>query len=701
MFWRGAGLRKFFFLRMYWRRRVTMNKSIVINVLAFLFLVSGSSAETFLITDMQDSKSWGDWFTDTEPTDYHPYYYSPYFRYNDQDWGWTHTLVFEQPVQEVVLATLSIEAWDVDLGEIHEIYGDGIYLGTLTPGPNQMETSNGEGYGVEWCTTKLNLDADALAALMDGTMDIWMDIDAANPNGPERFAWGVTLRKSTLTVIYTDSLVDPNILPDEPNIPPDDTPVQLKTYLFSPVDISLPTVNDPGDGISQMGVEQAWFAFDLSSIPDGEEVVSASFLADMIDYDGEPSERTLWYHSDDSWIVTSLPNLSDPGNLPANGPVIGTVIHGNNYWSLITIDIDMSTHDWSSDLIDNYITFMLTGPSNGFNASGAVILLNAELEVITISASGQTNNGKGDALLTFGPEDIVQADDLDIVVPGYSVPSCFDWNNDGLQDLVIGQGGSSGDAKIRVYLNLGTESCPRFSDSFCFYAKSYTSVLTCPASGCLGCFPRVLYWDSDACKDMLVGQADGTVKIFQNLWTDIMPVFDVGTFLTVGEADSKESIHVGGRATPAVVDWNNDGRKDLVVGALDGKIRIFINEGTDTEPDFILESFVQENGANLIVPSGRSSPDVLDMDYDGRKDILTGNTEGQLLFYRNIGTDDAPEFSGYTLIQSDGVVIDLPDSPRSRPFLCYWNVDDYPDVLVGAGDGKVHLYQGALITELY
>ena len=38
--------------------------------------------------------------------------------------------------------------------------------------------------------------------------------------------------------------------------------------------------------------------------------------------------------------------------------------------------------------------------------------------------------------------------------------------------------------------------------------------------------------------------------------------------------------------------------------------------------------------------------------------------------------------------------IDLAGSPRSRPFVCDWNEDGYPDVLIGAGDGLVRLYEG-------
>lgn len=54
-----------------------------------------------------------------------------------------------------------------------------------------------------------------------------------------------------------------------------------------------------------------------------------------------------------------------------------------------------------------------------------------------------------------------------------------------------------------------------------------------------------------------------------------------------------------------------------------------------------------------------------------------------------------------SLVESSGVPIDLPGLPRSRPFVCYWTgdghfgpIDGYLDVLIGAADGKVHLYRG-------
>ncbi len=311
----------------------------------------------------------------------------------------------------------------------------------------------------------------------------------------------------------------------------------------------------------------------------------------------------------------------------------------------------------------------------------------------------------GDLLLNLGPEELVQANGVDIKVPGYSVPSFVDWNNDNLKDLVIGEGGGSGDAKVRVYINVGTEPNPQFSDYF--YAQSEGADLTCPASGCLGCFPRMVYWDDDMRKDLLIGQADGTVKIFLNIGTDESSMFDSGTALQVGYPGLEADLDVGARATPTTVDWNNDGKTDLVVGGLDGKIHIYLNCGCGgaIPPRFYFSQpsgqFAQANGQDLIVYGKRSSPAICDLDGDGNKDILTGNTNGQLLFYKNVGTDAEPNFSDYSLVKSDGVDIDLPDSPRSRPFVCFWTgdgyfgpIDGYPDVLIGAADGKVHLYRG-------
>ncbi|MFH1277317.1 MAG: T9SS type A sorting domain-containing protein [Candidatus Eisenbacteria bacterium] len=298
-----------------------------------------------------------------------------------------------------------------------------------------------------------------------------------------------------------------------------------------------------------------------------------------------------------------------------------------------------------------------------------------------------------------GPEETISAGGVEIAVPGYSVPSFAFWDGDALPDLLVGEGGGAyPDGKVRVYPNVGTLSEPLFDGWF--YVQSDGEDLICPGSGCMGCFPRVVHWDGDGKKDLVIGRSDGTVWIYKNIGTDPSPTFDGGTPIRVGEPGSEVNIDVGNRATPIVTDWNLDGKQDLVVGAYDGKIHLFLNEGEDTLPVFRIETFAIEDGLDLLVPTARSSPEFADWDGDGVRDLLTGNTEGQILVYSNVGTDDAPLFSGYIFEESGGSSIDLAGSARSRPFVCAWGEDDYLDLLVGAGDGKVRLYEGVSDTGL-
>ena len=83
--------------------------------------------------------------------------------------------------------------------------------------------------------------------------------------------------------------------------------------------------------------------------------------------------------------------------------------------------------------------------------------------------------------LNLGSEELVQDDEGDIDVFGYSVPSSVHWDDDGLKDLVVGEGSGTYTGKVRVYLNEGTSSYPQFSNYF--YAQSNYSDLTVPGSG--------------------------------------------------------------------------------------------------------------------------------------------------------------------------------------------------------------------------
>jgi hypothetical protein len=96
----------------------------------------------------------------------------------------------------------------------------------------------------------------------------------------------------------------------------------------------------------------------------------------------------------------------------------------------------------------------------------------------------------------------------------------------------------------------------------------------------------------------------------------------------------------------AVVDWNNDGALDLVLGSYEGEIFVRLNEGTRTKPAYATKNIrVQADGKDLLVPGGHATPVIADWDGDGLWDILTGSANGGVYWYRNIGKLGAPKFA--------------------------------------------------------
>jgi len=60
-----------------------------------------------------------------------------------------------------------------------------------------------------------------------------------------------------------------------------------------------------------------------------------------------------------------------------------------------------------------------------------------------------------------------------------------------------------------------------------------------------------------------------------------------------------------GHAAPHVIDWNSDGKPDLLVGQFGGgRLRIYGNVGTAAEPVFGGFEYLRAGGAEATVPSG-------------------------------------------------------------------------------------------------
>jgi hypothetical protein len=81
------------------------------------------------------------------------------------------------------------------------------------------------------------------------------------------------------------------------------------------------------------------------------------------------------------------------------------------------------------------------------------------------------------------------------------------------------------------------------------------------------------------------------------------PVFDVPVALEANGGPI--NVGYGGNASPFVVDWNGDGRKDILLGQFDGgKVRFYENIGEDTAPAFGDFVYLQADGSDISLTSG-------------------------------------------------------------------------------------------------
>ncbi|MBI5416931.1 hypothetical protein HZA55_03140 [Candidatus Poribacteria bacterium] len=189
--------------------------------------------------------------------------------------------------------------------------------------------------------------------------------------------------------------------------------------------------------------------------------------------------------------------------------------------------------------------------------------------------------------------------------------------------------------------------------------------------------PFVVDWDNDGKKDLIVGTSLGEIYFYHNIGTDASPELDKSKILFA----NGKIIDVGEEAVPFVVDWNNDSKKDLIVGTKNGKICFFENIGDDENPEFNDSTIIYQNTEKSIAPF------VVDLDDDRDKDIIFGTAKGEIYFLENIGSDENPSFSSGKKIEDVSAL-----DGYSVPFLINWNHLGKKDIVIGNSQGSAQVF---------
>ncbi len=186
-----------------------------------------------------------------------------------------------------------------------------------------------------------------------------------------------------------------------------------------------------------------------------------------------------------------------------------------------------------------------------------------------------------------------------------------------------------------------------------------------------GAAPFVVDFNNDGMLDLLIGDDSGALTLFTALSQRGAKVqYDTGVLLTAAGA------------VPFVVDWNNDNRKDLLVGSVDGTFTLYLQSSYsyDLKPQFVAGQLLQIED---LGPG--ATPAVIDWTGNGVKDLIVGTANGSLLLFENDSADDAQpklQEKGQLLGSFSGAV---------APMFIDWDADGQRDLLIGSA-GTLQLY---------
>ena len=203
-----------------------------------------------------------------------------------------------------------------------------------------------------------------------------------------------------------------------------------------------------------------------------------------------------------------------------------------------------------------------------------------------------------------------------------------DLDDDGDLDLISGSGRS-----YLAYLeNTGTASAPAFTQR-----TGSSNPVDGIASGA-HISPALADLDGDGDLDLLTGNQQGELAYFENTGSDASPDFSKRT----GTTNPFNTISAEVHTDPEFADIDNDGDVDLILWNWYGKLNYFENTGSATAP-----VFTQRTGDDMplnIIAGSYAPPELADLDGDGDLDLVAMHNSVELRYFVNDGTTSEPDF---------------------------------------------------------
>ncbi len=196
-------------------------------------------------------------------------------------------------------------------------------------------------------------------------------------------------------------------------------------------------------------------------------------------------------------------------------------------------------------------------------------------------------------------------------------------------------------------------------------------------------------------RDLVTGDAAGYLTLFLETGSGLHNTGHIKRDSSGILVDIKVNEH----SFPFINDWNEDGKKDLIIGEFEGQpfdsgsVRVYPNNNTNAEPGFKTHIMIKAGGLPIV--HSNSVPNIYDLDGDNIKDLVLGNTNGYIYFFKNIGSNAVPLFEAEyeTLKTVNDVFID--SYTNSRIQFVDWTGDGDIDMLLGGAEGYVWICENS------
>ncbi|MEI7864217.1 MAG: VCBS repeat-containing protein [Chthoniobacterales bacterium] len=204
--------------------------------------------------------------------------------------------------------------------------------------------------------------------------------------------------------------------------------------------------------------------------------------------------------------------------------------------------------------------------------------------------------------------------------------------------------------------------------------------------------PLLHDWDGDGKSDLIVGEGSysaNNVHLLPNEGSTATPIFNLESRSVLALGEGRQQL------TPAIADFNGDGKDDLLVADSRGRVTAYLRPANWKKGDSIAPTgylaksggLTQDETQALVLGSGVHTVAVGDLNGDGLFDILVGKPNGRAAWAPNKGTKGQPKFESPTDLTGD------------KPSPGVWFLPSQWDMDIGDRRGNFFVYANCISSQ--